>query len=270
MTLLKLATRKAAFAYILILVQTGSLFFSPPVQTQSTRRSGLIEKVKRFFFGTRPGGTPTGRKRGGAVRDRCPNIATPLTALVPSTAEGFSFVEQTIAERPTFWFYVPYFPASDRSAEFVLIDEKENDVYAATFPLTQPPGIVNLQLPGTMPPLKEGKQYRWVFSIICNPANRSGDATVNGWIERVPISSALSGQLEVATVRERVSIYADARLWDETLTSLAELQRTNPQDRELKAEWTDVLRAIGLTEAVPETWSTYSLPAQHKNSRKTK
>jgi hypothetical protein len=71
-------------------------------------------------------------------------------------------------------------------------------------------------------------------------------------------------------LKERISIYADARLWDETLTSLAELQRTNPQDRELKAEWTDVLRAIGLTEAVPETWTTYSLPAQHKNSRKTK
>ncbi|MHC5756079.1 MAG: hypothetical protein ACYTXF_36765 [Nostoc sp.] len=100
MTWLKLATRKATLAYMLVFILTMP-FCLPPVQAQTQRRSGLIEKIKRFFFGVRPGGTPSGRERGGAVRDRCPNLAKYLTALIPSVEE-LPFVEQTISERPSF------------------------------------------------------------------------------------------------------------------------------------------------------------------------
>jgi hypothetical protein len=265
MTWFKLAPRKAVFPFVLVLVLTNLLVCIPPAQAQSRRSSGLIEKIKRLFFGTRPGGTPTGRQRGGAVRDRCPNVDQPLTALVPATNEGIPFVEPTISERPSFWFYVPYFPASQRNAEFVLIDGNEDNVYAATFPLTQPPGIVSLQLPPTVPPLQEGKQYRWVFSVICNPANRSADATVNGWVERVPVSVALSNQLQAATDKEQVFIYAEQGLWYETLTSFAQLQRTNSLDGELKGNWQDLLRTIGLPENIPQSWATYSPPNQPEN-----
>ncbi|ARV62097.1 hypothetical protein BZZ01_28805 [Nostocales cyanobacterium HT-58-2] len=266
---LKLVTQKAILACVLVLVVIQLPLCLSPAQAQSQRKSGFIdfvEKIKRFFFGIRPGGTPSGRERGGAVRDRCPNVAQPLTALVPSVNES-PFVEQTISERPSFWFYVPYLSASYRKAEFVLIDDQEENVYAATFPLTASPGVVNLQLPKTVPPLQEGKQYRWVLSVICNPSSRSGDVTVNGWIERVPVSATLTHQLKAASTKERVLVYTDARLWCETLTTLAELQRSNPQDQEVKADWANVLQLIGLPENASKTWTTYSLPNQAENRR---
>lgn len=268
MNQLNLASQKAISACILVLVLTNFLVYVPSAQAQSRRRTGLIEKIKRFFFGIRPGGKPTGRKRGGAVRDRCPNVAQPLTALVPATNEGFPYVEQTIAKYPAFWFYIPYWSSYQRNAEFVLIDEKEDDVYSATFPIKQQPGIVSLQLPRLMLPLQSGKKYRWVFSVICNPENRSADATVNGWVERIPISPTLSSQLQATSARERVLVYADAKLWYETLTTLAELQRTNPKDQAIKADWDNLLQTLDLSDNVPQNWTTYFLPNPSRNSRK--
>ncbi|KST62543.1 DUF928 domain-containing protein [Mastigocoleus testarum] len=269
MNRLHFPSRKVIFAFVLIFVLTNLLVYVPSVQAQSQRRPGLIEKIKRFFFGIRPGGTPTGRKRGGAVRDRCPNVVQPLTALVPATDEGFPYVEQTIAKYPTFWFYIPYWSSYQRDAEFVLIDEKEDDVYYATFPLKQEPGIVSLQLPKIMLPLQSGKKYRWVFSVICNPDNRSADATVNGWVERIPVSPNLSNQLQAASPREEVLVYTDAKLWYEALTTLAELQRTNPQNQEIQTDWANLLQILDLSETVPQTWTTYFLPNPSRRERGT-
>ncbi|PLZ80814.1 hypothetical protein CBP16_12415, partial [Fischerella thermalis WC217] len=35
----------------------------------------------------------------------------------------------TVAERPTFWFYVPYPPTNRLSVEFLLRDKEDNEVY---------------------------------------------------------------------------------------------------------------------------------------------
>lgn len=229
-------------------------------EAYAREQSNLIAKIKRFFVGTRPRGVASGRQRGGARRDRCPNVSTPLTALVPFDLDGFPFVEQTISERPKFWFYIPYLPISRRNAEFVLIDENEDDVYSATFPLTQQAGIVSLQLPATVPLLKEGKKYRWVFSVICNPLNRSGDATVNGWIERVPESSTLNTQIMAASLREQISIYAEAGLWYEAWAAFANLQKNNPQDEDLNSDWISLQKTFGLTDTSSQRWTIYFLP----------
>ncbi len=206
-------TRKTTRTCTLILIIANLLLGLPPAPAQSQQPPGLIEKIKRFFFGTRPGGTPSGRQRGGAVRGRCPSLAQPLMALVPSNNEGIPLVEQTISERPTFWFYASYLHGSPLNAEFALLDEQERVVYSAVFPLNQQPGIISLQLPKTMPSLKEENNYHWVFSAICNPQDRAADAIVNGWVERIPVSPALSTQLKVTSAKERPSVYTDAKLW---------------------------------------------------------
>lgn len=259
---LKLTAQKTTFLCLLVLLLANSLLYPPPVLAQSQPSSSLAEKIKRFFFGDRPGGAPSGRLRGGAVRGRCPGLAQQeITALVPATNKGVPFVEQTIAERPTFWFYVPYSPVSQLNAEFVLLDEQEENVYSAVFPLNQKSGIVELQLPKIMPPLQQGNKYRWVFSAICNPQNRAADAIVHGWIERVPVSPALNNQLKVASARERIPIYTDSRLWYETLTALAKLQHVNAHDEEVRADWADVMQLVGLPKDTPQTWAIYYLPS---------
>jgi hypothetical protein len=242
---------------VVILTSAFPLLIVP--EAYAREQSNLMGRIRRFFKGTRPGGVASGRQ-SGSRRDRCPNVPDPLTALVPFDVDGFPFVEKTISERPTFWFYIPYLPTSRRNAEFVLIDENEDDVYFATFPLTQQAGIVSLQLPATVPPLKEGKKYRWVFSVICNPLNRSGDATVNGWVERVPESSTLNTQLMAANSREQVSIYAEAGLWYEALAAIATLRKNNPEDEDLKSDWMSLQQTLGLTEISSQGWTIYFLP----------
>lgn len=265
--------KRVKFVYALAIAVAISIIHVSDSSAKSNSRQApnIIEQVIRIFFprDNRDRASPTGRKKGGATRDRCPNIQPPLIALVPSTPDETPFVEKTIRDRPTFWFYIPFFPTFSREAEFVIIDEDEKDVYNARFPLTQQPGIVRLKLPSTMPPLQEGKRYRWVFSVMCNPANRSGDATVNGWVQRVPLTPALERQLKEKLGLDQVAIYAEAELWQEMLTALAESQQANPQQLQLKSAWKETLGAIGLTNLVADKWKTYLLPRTSVPSRKS-
>ncbi|MBO3460783.1 DUF928 domain-containing protein [Aetokthonos hydrillicola Thurmond2011] len=262
------ATQKAILASIVVLLFAHVLFSFLPVQAeQSQNRLVLFEKIKRFFFGTRPGGTPTGRQRGGAVRGPCSNLDKDIIALVPSTAEGIPFTEQTISERPTFWFYVPY---SGLNAEFTLINSQGKDVYSTIFVLNQQPGIINLKLPETVRLLQQGNEYRWNFSAICNPQNRANDAVLKGTLKLIPVSPTLNNQLKTASAKNHVSVYTEANLWYETLTTLAELRYNEPQNTQIKAEWDNVLRLLihpPSNVPVPQTWVTYSLPNSNENSR---
>ncbi|RAM52837.1 MAG: hypothetical protein C6Y22_03285 [Hapalosiphonaceae cyanobacterium JJU2] len=260
-----LINTKTIIACTLVLGFTNSLLCLSPVQAQqSQKKPTLVEKIKRFFFGTRPGGVATNRNQGGAVRGNCPNLgqskAQPIIALVPASEQGIPYVEQTITERPTFWFYVPYLPVAQVNAEFVLLDNEGQEVYSQIFPLNkQKLGIIGLQLPSTISPLKQNNKYRWAFSAICNPQNRAADAIVNGRLERISVSPTLNNQLKTASAQERISIYTDQRLWYETLTNLAELQRRNPQDAEIKSAWANVLQLMGLPKDAPQNWNIYTL-----------
>ncbi|WP_102177568.1 DUF928 domain-containing protein, partial [Fischerella thermalis] len=191
-----------------------------------------------------PRGAPGKRRTGAATRDSCPELANknePLTALVPGTNLGL-----TVAERPTFWFYVPYPPTNRLSVEFLLRDKEDNEVYRETLPLLETPGIISVRFPETTPPLEIQKLYSWRFSVICNPTNRAEDVFVNGKVERVPLAPALKSQLAAATPRERIALYAENGLWFDTLTHLTELYRTHPKDEALKVDWADLWQGVGL------------------------
>lgn len=252
---------------LLLLFTNYLLLVSPAEAAKKTRpRPSLIERIKRFFFGTRPGGVAKGRKRGGAVRGRgaingpCRKLDEPLIALVPSTQEGVPFVEQTISQRPNFWFYIPSLPVTQPYAEFVLTDEDGKDVYSGVFPLQSTPEIISLQLPSNFTSLKPNKDYRWIFHAICNPQDRSADVVVNGWLKYTPANDNLNWRLKLTPVTERTQVYIENQLWYETLTNLAELRQQNPQDAIIQADWAKMLQEMSLPENTPQTWTTYSLP----------
>lgn len=207
-------------------------------------------------------GAPGQREAAGTRAGRCPAGDSALTALVPATQETLaqgkgrtsaltppeSVLGLTIAEYPTFWFYVPYSPDALHSAEFVLLDDKDNYVYKTTLTLSQTPGVVSFRLPSTAEALEIGKSYRWYFLIPCDPQNLSRSVFVNGWVQRVAPSPALMSQLETATPRECVALYAAAGIWHEAQTILAELRRTEPEDAAIAADWSNLLQSIGLEE----------------------
>ena len=194
-----------------------------------------------------PGGRTGGGKRG------CENIdkqisgskGKRLTALVPvyGSPDLELVLGLTIAAHPTFWFYIPY---SHTPGEFVLQDEADRTVYQTPVSLSGTPGVVSLSLPSTASPLEIGKRYHWYFNIYCNP--QQPPVFVDGWIKRDSLNAALKNQLEKATPKQRVALYAANGIWYEALTASAELRRTDPN----RADWAAMLRTIGLDDIASE------------------
>ncbi len=192
---------------------------------------------------------PRGRLRGGGSRDTCwqtlTDEALPLTALLPVQQEPVWGL--TAASHPQFWFYVP---ASAQSAEleFVLQDATDAYVYRTRLQAsTTAAGLVQVVLPESMPPLTVGQDYTWTLAMICDPQHRSRDRFVQGRIQRVRLSTALTQQLPTLSPIEQVPLLAAAGLWYDTLATLGELHVQNPEDTTILAAWLQLMQEAGLT-----------------------
>jgi hypothetical protein len=143
------------------------------------------------------------------------------------------------------------------AAEFLLRDETDKnfkDVYRVNYALPKstkgvvsPPGIKSLTIPNLYP-LEIGKAYHWYLALICNPSNRGEDIIVEGFIKRVQSDPTLVSRLQQATPEDRIALYADARLWYETLNALVELRRDRPSDGNLEVAWKTLLKSLGLQD----------------------
>ncbi|HIK16790.1 MAG TPA: DUF928 domain-containing protein [Leptolyngbyaceae cyanobacterium M33_DOE_097] len=212
---------------------------------------GRDDQLQPLIFNTPkvPGGTgrPSGNSSssGGASRGDCtPNKE--LIALVPVYRSGQSqnVWGLTIAEHPSFGFYVP--EKLPLTATLTLAEDDKKLVYSTKMILPGESGIIHVSLPSTAPKLALNQAYRWYFKIDCGPY--SLPKTVSGWIQRTEISATLKQQLTNASLAERVRILAQNGIWYDALTGAAELRRTNPADR----AWQDLLKAIALENLANE------------------
>lgn len=247
---------KPTYAIALALVSLTT--YTMPILASHTPVSNNPDNL-RVHFVQQPqlpdNGTPTGRRKGAAGRGNCV-LEKPLTALVPAieknlTEDGAKATYvwgKTITEYPTFWFYVPYSATSLRSVEFVL-QEGEEDVYKAPVTLPKTPGIVSLRLPSTEKPLEVGKMYNWFFKVNVDCASlqpSNGKDSVEGWVQRVELSSRLTKQLETATPQQRIAIYAANGIWYEALSAIADLRKL--ETLTFKDYWTALLHSAGLSD----------------------
>jgi hypothetical protein len=202
-----------------------------------------------------------GRREGGGTRGNCltqaslagqsssvtqaitaqPSLATQpgLTALMPDSNLG-----QTMAERPTFFWYIPQ---SAAAAEFVLLDANNTEQYKTLVPVPSQSGVVSLTLPDSVT-LEVGQSYRWYFSLVCNPLDRSADTYTSGWVERIAPDPALLQTIAAAPPAEQARLYAQASLWYEALATLAQLRQSQPQDAALVTQWQTLLKSVGLEQ----------------------
>ena len=141
----------------------------------------------------------------------------------------------TATDYPTFWLYVKTSIEKPIPIELELRDRQDNTIYRTQFELTQGPGIVSVPLPENAPALKAGEKYYWYFSSFEYELYRFGE------LQRVALSPKVEKQLANLTPKERIAVLANKGLWYETMTELAELRRTNPEDTELKAVWAELL-----------------------------
>ena len=275
-------TRSSRFrllAIALAVALTLGLTVNAPVGVQAQLRpnNALGEKLPsqwEFSPPRAPGGLLPTNRDGAATRSgpqQCIQGNKSLTALVPPSGVG-----QTAAEYPTISWYMPQTSAS--AMEFVLRDAKGNDVYRSQYALANFAGyssdsrllsrlgrvnsvsqqprvgnvsasrIMSLSLPAfaNLSPLEIGQEYSWTLALICDPNERSKDIIAEGAIKRVPPNSTLSSRIQQASVEDRVGLYADARLWYETLSSLVELRRDRPDNNDLTQAWNKLLTSVGL------------------------
>jgi Domain of Unknown Function (DUF928) len=165
----------------------------------------------------------------------------PLMALVPPNNAGL-----TVAERPTFWMYLPQTSAT----QIVLsVQTEEASPHSQVF-LSMPStaGVVSLQLPADAPPLKIGKPYQWAVVLVCGDRPSPNDPAIAAWVTRVEPSQSIPP----STALDRASWHGEQGLWYDMLTALGQELRSKSPHSDLTDVWANVLKSEGLETAALE------------------
>lgn len=181
-------------------------------------------------------GAPGRRLPGGSRGETCVPKAPPLIALVPQSNSGL-----TTVANPILFFYIPKTTAP--RLELTVVNEQSKKVYQQSYQPSNRAGVVGLRLPRNT--LTVGEPYKWSFSIVCNPTDRTSDLIVAGAIQRVD-DPILKRKLATAPLQQRATLYAEAGVWYDSLAALAELRSTRPTDARLEADWEALLAAEGV------------------------
>lgn len=233
-----------------------------PVQPTSSQRN---KSRPVFRWQKPPGGLSTipGRVEGMGSRNLCPLREMTLRALVPykqrelpdnklSSQPSIDVLGLTTDERPTFWFYLPYTKdMANFSAEFILQDSDDNQVYQQAITLPTTPEIISVNLPSTVMPLKVNKNYHWFFVVNCS-GEENVPIYVEGDIQRINLNPSLVADLATATQRDKVAIYAENGIWFDALTLLVKLRQEHPDDASLVSDWFSLLDSINVEKSYAE------------------
>jgi hypothetical protein len=189
--------------------------------------------VSLEFPPTNRSGAP--RTSGGGTRSNSciSSEENKLTALMPNQNN----VAKTAEDTPTFYWYVPETEAD--IGQFVLIDEDGQEVYFNSFNLPETPSIVSLTLPDQTN-LKVGKEYLWYFSVVCDERDRSGDVWIQGRLDRTQLSNSIERRIRQLTPLEQAKVYAEYRIWHETLALIEQLRSDQPE------QWEELLSSVDL------------------------
>ena len=165
----------------------------------------------------------------------------------------------TVSEYPTFFIYVPEAPA--RTIQLSILARKdentEEPVTSVTFRTPRKAGIITISIPpNPKNGLKVGQQYRWEMEIVCNRIDRSGNAAMEGFIERVS-QDQIGVNLANAKDADLPTIYANQGIWYESLASAIKLRASNPNNSKLMADWEKLITSVNLN---PEAESAEDHP----------
>lgn len=155
------ADRESLVALPLLLGASAIALSSLPAEANFSLFSSPSDKQAR--------GRVPGRRRGGARRGTCPETKTQLVALISAIEVETDTLPETYvggittAERPTFWFDVPYELTNELTAEFVLQDGQGQDIYRTTSAefaaASQTPGIIGITPSSELTPLEIGRAH---------------------------------------------------------------------------------------------------------------
>lgn len=178
---------------------------------------------------------PNKVKPGGGLNlshQACSEDNSSLTALVPIENPVL-----TTQSNPSFLFYIPDESAAIDYGEFSLFTtEEKTRIYSAKVDLKNTPGIVKIDLPSSPEYALETEQpYHWYFKVYChNKSDSPVVLDVDGWIERVPLTSNRAMQIETASTE----------VWYDAIAITAQDLITTPDDAEARDRWVKLLEFI--------------------------
>ena len=112
--------------------------------------------------------------------------------------------------------------------EFTLIEAKAIKPLVETrISQAVQPGVQCIRLADYDVRLKTGVQYQWFVAVVPDPEQRSKDIIAGGEIERVDLQAGVRTKLEQAGKSNAPFVYAEAGLWYDALSALADLIATN-------------------------------------------
>lgn len=250
-----------------VLLATGirlpALGAVPTHQTAQTRSANSGILMARLNFRLRniraSGNRTSGASRGGGCISQ--SELPMATALLPSSNVGL-----TSAENPTLFVNLP--STSAESAEFILFDSTNKEVYFTTLALPSTPGVVSFTLPkdnNGKSLLEAGKRYHWFFTVICDSIDRGNKIEIVGEIERQPLTTSSGNQLQPRASRNLLSLYSENGIWYDAVATLAELRQANPNDAELMTDWKTLLQSVGgLDPSIAQSPLVGSLTSQEE------
>lgn len=188
-----------------------------------------------------PSSTAGGGVRGNGVGN-CIAENDALTALGPKDRKL-----TTVAATPTLFFYIPETINTNLrmplQAELVIVDKMGKDLAGTPLKLELPhqSGIIKLSVPEDIK-LEAGQEYTWQFTIICDSSDRGSDVWVGGILQRTELTSSFLSELAEAAPLKQAELYAQARIWNETLEIAAQLREQN------QTPWEQLLESVGLDQ----------------------
>jgi hypothetical protein len=99
--------------------------------------------------------------------------------------------------------------------------------------------------------LAVGEQYLWLFAVWCQD---DSPIEVGGFIKRIPPPDTLLTQLQTATPQQAAALYANAGIWVEALSAMAQAIQAQPDDAELLADWHSLLASVELEGIATKSW----------------
>jgi hypothetical protein len=184
-------------------------------------------------------GSPKGRVGGGTRSDEDLPI---LAALAPD------HVGLTAQAQPSLFWYLSSTTTSP--IEVVIMNpQKIEPLFVKRFHPPFTPGIQRVRLAEHNVSLATGVLYQWFIALIPDPTQRSKDIVARGHIERTQLPEALQTRLTQAREDEAPALYAEASLWYDALTALADLIEATPQETQFRQQRAALLEQVGLLEA---------------------
>jgi hypothetical protein len=193
-----------------------------------------------------------GRRQGGGTRGECVTQKAAVTAIMPIDNFGV-----TVSDRPTIYWSVN---SSDiKQASIVILNDKNEEVYAGDFAVPTKSGLMSFTLPKQAKPLTVGKSYYWRAAMICDQDDLSGSVVTEGWMRRDEMTASLQQKLNAAPPEQRSTILAAAGNWYEQVAESANLQQTQPNNAGIQATWQTLLKSVELSNLVASVPAAPSL-----------